>query len=704
MKYLRWVGTEFVYFLDIPCPDLPERPSDSVAVGTEPIAAHGPNLSSGICIRPAELTRKLLKGAMYMEVPIDRIVSRDATHKTVISGDSLARLLVPWARDLFLNRERFSTDLARQQRNREAKSFLKGEIEAFDGAVIQEPSLLDDNALLALRVFMSSLSKCAQQAWDGENFDWFFNPGIMYKVHGILRQRFESRWGSWMARDMERILTAGIPFVAYAISRPPTLNRVATGTAIVNVARDPKKIPHVIPECTCTFVAPALEAVCKSLLEGDVPVVAFDGTDLIVRPASDGPYVAISHVWADGLGSSTEHGLPRCQVERLDAIVRKLVPDGAFWHDGLCVPTEKPTWQLAIKLLARTYAGADKVLVIDGGIRNQYSLGKPIEECLLRIATSGWMQRIWTLQEALLPRELHFEVADGVVNCSIFDGQASSMASTLVSVLQYRWREGGLGFQNHLNHRPRCTLHDLVGLMRLRSTSCPEDEPLAIAGLLGIDAEKLAGLPNGEERMKALLIEVREVPHNLLLFGWFAERLSVANFTWAPASLSQVLWPGHREDIAICTEEGLFGDFTLVRFSDVAGKHSLRGAVSADLDVSIRESRCRERNGRLSPPAIGDDGIGFFQLMLSPRIDGVPTYNAFLTNCSITELRSGREYATAIVHVTSEATSTGGGIIPRCKYVGPGKILWARPTQAMDTRWSQDCMQATIEMTAVNVV
>ena len=80
MKYLRWVGTEFVYFLDIPCPDLPERPSDSVAVGTEPIAAHGSNLSSGICIRPAELTRKLLKGAMYMEVPIARIVSRDATH------------------------------------------------------------------------------------------------------------------------------------------------------------------------------------------------------------------------------------------------------------------------------------------------------------------------------------------------------------------------------------------------------------------------------------------------------------------------------------------------------------------------------------------------------------------------------------------------------------------------------------------------
>ena len=45
-----------------------------------------------------------------------------------------------------------------------------------------------------------------------------------------------------------------------------------------------------------------------------VPVVIFDGEELHVRPSNAGPYVAISHVWADGLGSKTEVGLPKCQV------------------------------------------------------------------------------------------------------------------------------------------------------------------------------------------------------------------------------------------------------------------------------------------------------------------------------------------------------------------------------------------------------
>ena len=102
------------------------------------------------------------------------------------------------------------------------------------------------------------------------------------------------------------------------------------------------------------MVKPPLEVVRETYSEDVVPVVVFNGNGLAVRAASEGPYVAISHVWADGMGSSTEYGLPLCQVERLDALVRKLVPDGAFWHDGLCVPspkTERPTWQRAIKLL-----------------------------------------------------------------------------------------------------------------------------------------------------------------------------------------------------------------------------------------------------------------------------------------------------------------------------------------------------------------
>ena len=32
------------------------------------------------------------------------------------------------------------------------------------------------------------------------------------------------------------------------------------------------------------------------------------------------------------------------------------------------------------------------------------------------MATSGWIHRVWTLQEALLGRELNFEAADGLLS------------------------------------------------------------------------------------------------------------------------------------------------------------------------------------------------------------------------------------------------------------------------------------------------
>ncbi len=62
--------------------------------------------------------------------------------------------------------------------------------------------------------------------------------------------------------------------------------------------------------------------------------------------------------------------------------------------------------------MAETYRNADAVLVIDSGIRS-CSLSAPLEERLLHIISSGWMQRLWTLQEGLLARKLIFEFADG---------------------------------------------------------------------------------------------------------------------------------------------------------------------------------------------------------------------------------------------------------------------------------------------------
>lgn len=142
----------------------------------------------------------------------------------------------------------------------------------------------------------------------------------------------------------------------------------------------------------------------------------YDGRNLTVRDADDGPFVAISHVWADGLGvgSTAEVGLvPTCQVARIANLARLLVPDGAVWIDSLCVSDSKALRNRAIGLMAATYRQAERVLVLDATIW-QLAIKTPPKELILRLALSPWMHRVWTLPEGLLAREIHFECVDGL--------------------------------------------------------------------------------------------------------------------------------------------------------------------------------------------------------------------------------------------------------------------------------------------------
>ncbi|KAK0201162.1 hypothetical protein DFS33DRAFT_1112154 [Desarmillaria ectypa] len=154
---------------------------------------------------------------------------------------------------------------------------------------------------------------------------------------------------------------------------------------------------HTMEACACVYSKPPLEQVAGSLERGAIPVVYQlpINNNMSSCSASQTSYIAISHLWADGLGSTTEVGLPTCQINRLAGIARRLIPSGAFWMDALCIPERRDTRKRAIGLMAQTYRNADAVLVIDAGIRS-CSLYAPPEERLLRILSSGWMQRLWS--------------------------------------------------------------------------------------------------------------------------------------------------------------------------------------------------------------------------------------------------------------------------------------------------------------------
>ncbi|KAF2491481.1 hypothetical protein BU16DRAFT_119704 [Lophium mytilinum] len=79
---------------------------------------------------------------------------------------------------------------------------------------------------------------------------------------------------------------------------------------------------HCVAGCECGLIRPPMENMIQVLKNGDIPVLALsdeedDASKMRVYAAKDCSYVAISHVWADGLGNPEENAILRCQARRL---------------------------------------------------------------------------------------------------------------------------------------------------------------------------------------------------------------------------------------------------------------------------------------------------------------------------------------------------------------------------------------------------
>ena len=337
---------------------------------------------------------------------------------------------------------------------------------------------------------------------------------------------------------------------------------------------------HRTPSCTCPFLAPSLVEIRELLSHGHIPTVVLEDGRLVTCRADEGPYIAISHVWVDGLGSTTEAGLPTCQVERINAFVRSLLPDAtraAFWIDALCVPEDRNSRKHAIRTMAETYRGADGVLVLDAGIRTLCSSSRPLEENLLRITTAAWAQRVWTLQEALLAKALHFEFSDGELVSARYlmlgVGEERHKAdqwwhdiSPLRANIEMTYSLGTLmGFPELRPNRDR-TITEVLSLLFRRTMSKPEDETLAIASLLDVDVGALLEHADQASRTRAFLLALRVLPA-CVLFVPAPHRIPARGFRWAPRALATLgnleAWPDLGE--AVCDTDGL----TTARAMDV---------------------------------------------------------------------------------------------------------------------------------------
>jgi hypothetical protein len=397
----------------------------------------------------------------------------------------------------------------------------------------------------------------------------------------------------WCLSEVERLLRKhsvnGVYFAStmdrhYPILDHSLCSRLFCQASIVDLATYNTK--HVEDCCRCPFVGPSKQELDSHIQSGGIPVVLLPceedlatSSELTIASARSTPFVAISHVWRDGLGNTGQNTLPICQLRRLRSFAQGclrnaggqeegVVPSGhkqghgetALWIDTLCVPVDGITRKTAIGAMYEIYQEASRVLVLDRDLLLS-TCRTTIEENLMRIENSHWMQRLWTFQEGALAQNLDFQFADGILNLPGIISQFEYNIEQDVNASY--WNAWDIGQESREVLKNMMQLKRLSGDEKLmagwngvirRATSKIEDEPVIFASLLGMDVRKLLDTPPAKRHQKLFSMFDR-FPQDIIFHD--GPRLSEPGWQWVPASFRETDRLLFDATLGKCTDNGL---------------------------------------------------------------------------------------------------------------------------------------------------
>jgi len=134
------------------------------------------------------------------------------------------------------------------------------------------------------------------------------------------------------------------------------------------------------------------------------------------------PFATVSHVWSQGLGNRTDRMIRVCQLHAIQDLVAKAFGTKGphlFWLDTFAIPQRSQTNERrnrlkrkAIGLIHHIFNNAQHCIIVD---RHVMSKGRTFDSCRTigaELLASGWMMRLWTLQEAFVSDQLHIALCD----------------------------------------------------------------------------------------------------------------------------------------------------------------------------------------------------------------------------------------------------------------------------------------------------
>ena len=330
---------------------------------------------------------------------------------------------------------------------------------------------------------------------------------------------------------------------------------------------------HAEPTCHCKFLHPDEQLLNEMSRKGDIALISgdcdFSTSSIIPLQKADGitPYVAISHVWADGLGNPGANAMYICQLKRISAFVKNLChgKPTPFWVDTICCPKLPDAKSPVLANMRKIYSDADKVLVLD---RLMLSTTSPLRimDCFLLLYASGWSTRLWTLQEGAVSKTLWIQCGgnetiplDGWMD--FFEKESRTLSQNMVylETLVDIWKtvRGYFDEKGSTSGPPFLSIRALSHALKSRALTFSSDEPLCLGALLGLPTGNIARVPL-DDRFKEFWRQVPKIPVNVL----FSTGLTLAQpgYRWAPATLlSDIPWGNGlaAEDAVGLCERGL---------------------------------------------------------------------------------------------------------------------------------------------------
>ncbi|KXH30037.1 hypothetical protein CSIM01_00751 [Colletotrichum simmondsii] len=382
--------------------------------------------------------------------------------------------------------------------------------------------------------------------------------------------------------------------------------------------RIPAEPKHMSEGCNCPgMISFDEENLIEIYQKGDVPCFSIgrleDGSlgialsscsiDEESQKDPSNHYVALSHVWSEGMGNPAANALPFCQlayvqhwammayqvVEEKEADESK---DGtgimiqtkpkirqlSIWIDTMCCPaTPGYGKNLCLSMMREIYSNAN-VVMVRSAVLEALEIGdivrdpsKGVMDVAAQLYLSPYMRRMWTLQEAVLAGasrargigdRLCLSFADGILSLeSIIN--LLKQASRQEALLAYRfmaefrdlsthmWQLGDDDGDKPMKHSLKgfdFFLNMITAALKYRNVTVASDEVICLATLLNLRINSTRGVvplighgETPEEGMCELWRRLQALGGSLPSDLIFSSvpRVQVPGYRWAPATLVQ---------------------------------------------------------------------------------------------------------------------------------------------------------------------